>query len=372
MGAVSPFGKGVPTLWNGLLSGKCAIKPITVISTDGLRNPNAGQVNGYAPDPENARSIRMLLDAGREAIASISNNPAALSRTALVLGTNFGGVERAEHGLFEAPADLAMYEFSFAARKVKQELGLGGPHRVVSLSCASGTAVLHIGRRMLESGQADYVLACGYDELSRYALVGLSALRAITADTVKPFAKDRAGTIFSEGSGAILLSATVPKDRPVCIAGSYLNNDAYHLTAPEKTGVPIQNLVRTTISDAGITTDKIDYINAHATGTPYNDANETAVFKAVFGQNAAKIPISANKAAIGHCMGAAGSLETIATMRAMQEETLPPTINSNPPDPELDLDYLRDGPRKKAVFHALKTSYGFGGTNAAVVLKRMW
>ncbi|HHN46042.1 MAG TPA: beta-ketoacyl-[acyl-carrier-protein] synthase family protein [Planctomycetes bacterium] len=372
MGAVSPFGKTVDALWNGLLSGRCALKPVTVIPADGLRNPLAGQVDGYPPDAERSRSLRMLIDAAREALSPIAGDREALSSTALVLGTNFGGVERAEIGLFDAPVEIARYEFAFTASCLKKELGIGGVHRVVSLSCASGTAVLHVGKRLLETGEARFVLACGYDELSRYALIGLSALRAITPDTVKPFAVDRAGTVFSEGAGALLLSAAPLGERPVRLPGSSLNNDAYHLTAPEKTGIPIQTLIRRALMDAGISPSDIDYINAHATGTPYNDANETAVFKAVFGDAAYKIPISANKGAIGHCMGAAGSLETIAAVRAMQDEILPPTVNSSPPDPELDLDYLRDGPRKAAPRFALKTSYGFGGTNAAAVLAREW
>ncbi|MBN1809677.1 MAG: beta-ketoacyl-[acyl-carrier-protein] synthase family protein [Planctomycetes bacterium] len=372
MGAVSPFGKGVDTLWQGLLAGKSAIKPITVIPTDGLRNSTGGEVEGYPPEHERPRSLRMLIDAAAEALAPVSNDPTALKNTSLVLGTNFGGVKMAETGLFEAPAEIGRYEFQYAASAVAEHFALGGRHRVVSLSCASGAATLHIARRLIEHGCSRYVLACGYDELSTYALVGLSALRAVSADGIKPFAADRSGTIFSEGAGAVLLGPEPYGQRPVAIAGSYLNNDAYHLTAPEKTGVPIQVLIRKAIEDAGITPDDIDYINAHATGTPYNDANETRVIQAVFGDRAPSIPVSSNKGAMGHCMGAAGSLETIATVKAVQEETLPPTVNSFPPDPELTLDYLRNGPRSCQVRYALKMSYGFGGTNAALVLKKDW
>jgi len=372
MGAVSPFGKGVETLWQNLLAGNCAIRPITVISTDGLRNSNAGQVDGYPPDVSRPRSLRMLIDAASEALEPLKSQPEALSKVTLVRGTNFGGVERAEEGLFEKPEEIGRFEFAYAASHLKEALGITGPHYVISLSCASGAATIHFGKSLIQKGRADYVLACGYDELSRYALVGLSALRAITADQLKPFAADRGGTIFSEGAGAILLGYEKPAGKPVIAAGSHINNDAYHLTAPEKTGIPIQNLIKAAISDACIAPENINYINAHATGTPYNDANETSIFKAVFGEKAYKIPISSNKGAIGHCMGAAGTIETIATIRAIQEEKLPPTIHSAPPDPELDLDYLRDGPRQLRVNYALKTSYGFGGTNAALVLKRAW
>lgn len=366
MGAVTPFGKGVAALWQGLLEGRSALKPASVLPHDGLRNTLVGEVAGYtAATP--SRAVQMLLDAAGEALAPIAADHERLAATGMVLGTNFGAMSRAETGLFESPVDLDEYEFDSAVRHLRARYRLGGPAVVLSLSCASGLAVLRDGMLLLAEGACRYVLAGGFDELSRYALVGLSALRAVTADTVKPFAADRSGTIFSEGAGCLLLAAERPAGECAELLAVALNNDAYHLTAPEKTGAPIERLVRQALQEASAAPEDIDYINAHATGTPYNDANEHRVFRAVFGERALDIPVSANKGALGHLMGAAGAVETIAAMQCALTGTIPPNVNSEPADPAIALDIVRGAPRRQPIRKFLKCSYGIGGTNACAV-----
>lgn len=366
-GAVTPFGRGVDALWEGLLSGRSALKPAEVIPQEGLRSPLVGEVDGYPEQHRLPRGVRMLLDAAEEALRPISDDIRALRQTGIALGTNFGGMSRAETGLFERPKDLDGYEFGYGVRLLREQFGLGGPAVILSLSCASGTAALWDAMQMLREGVCSSVLVAGFDELSRYALVGLSALRAVTSDTIKPFAEDRSGTIFSEGAGALLLSHRPPERRAVRILSVVLNNDAYHLTAPEKTGKQIGSLIRRALDEAGLSPDNIDYINAHATGTPYNDANESRVFSGVFGARIKDIPVSATKGAIGHLMGAAGAVETIAAVKAALEGVIPPTVNSEPPDAEIVLDVVRGGPRPCRIRSFLKCSYGIGGTNACAV-----
>ncbi len=378
LGAVSPFGAGAALLWDSLVAGKSAIRPITLFDATPFRNAAAGEVPGYEEGTGGeTRAVSFLIDACREAAGESGLAPGAFdaARAGLIAGTNFGGMSAAEDALSPgaATSDLSRYGFGHAADAVAAKLGLSGPRTVVSLSCASGTATIHLAADAIRSGRADVMIAAGYDELSLYCYSGLSALRAITKDTIRPFSKNRSGTIFSEGSGAVVIEelsharkrgATVLAE----VLGGAMNNDAFHMTAPDKSGAGVRRLMSSAIESAGITPEAIDHINAHATGTLYNDRNETACIKAVLGEHAASVPVTANKSMIGHAMGAAGSLEAISAVRSIMTGIVPPTVNLDEPDPECDLDYVPGTAREHPVRVALTTSYGMGGTNAAVIL----
>ncbi|MCX7804637.1 MAG: beta-ketoacyl-[acyl-carrier-protein] synthase family protein [Planctomycetota bacterium] len=387
MGAISPLGRGVAALWEGLVAGRQALGPITAFDASAFRNMLAGEVKGYpaaaggenAPDgPPLTRAARMLRDACAEAIESAGPG-LDRSRTALVTGTNFGGMSAAETALLNRGArrmySLARYAFGDAAVAVAGEFGLGGPRVNLSLSCASGTACLGAGLELIRTGKADAALCAGYDELSLFCFAGLSALRAMTPETIRPFDRRRKGTVFSEGAGAILIESEASAKRRGAAAHARLlgwsaNNDAFHMTAPEKEGRGISALMRAALADAGLSPDAVDHINAHATGTPYNDSIETGAILSVFGERGRKIPVAANKSAMGHTMGAAGSLECIAAIMSLREGLIPPTVGLEEVDEACRLDHVTGTARRARIAFVMKTSYGIGGTNACVIFGR--
>jgi 3-oxoacyl-[acyl-carrier-protein] synthase II len=379
LGAVTPCGRGVPILWDCLVAGRTAFKPVTLFDASPFRSRLAGQVDGYPPDPAAPpRALRFALDAAREACAHAGLAPGGFdrARAAVFLGTNFGGMSAAETALTTDAPDLSAYAFGAQADAVARAVSFEGPRTVVSLSCASGAAAIGLALSAVRSGRADLALALGYDELSRYCFAGLSALRAMTRTAVKPFDVDRGGTLFSEGAGALLLEsadhARRRGARPLAeVRGCAMNNDAFHMTAPEQEGRGIAALMRAALADARLQPSDIDCVNAHATATQYNDAIETRAIKAVFGEHARKIPVTANKSMIGHLMGAAGAVEAIAAIRSITDNVIPPTVGLDKPDEGLDLDYVPGVARRGVNLRfVMKNSYGIGGTNASVIFGR--
>lgn len=401
MGCVSPHGRGVDALWAGLLEGRSAFSPLTLFDASMFRNPLAGVVHAYVPSADAntpCRALRMLHDAADEALrdalglpenadpAEIAARVAAsdgLSHGGIVTGTNFGGMSAAETALVEGRTDLSKaslngYLFGTAGAQLAQRFGLGGPRLSLSLSCASGTAAIGLACDLIRRGRADAALACGYDELSLYVYAGLSALRAITPETIRPFDRRRKGTLFSEGAGVMVLESAehaAARKAPRVYArvrGRAMNNDAYHMTAPEQEARGIKALMRSALADAGVPPDAVDHLNLHATGTPYNDAIETKAVHAVFGARAAAIPVCSIKSSIGHCMGAAGIIEAAAAVLSLRDGKVPPVLGLEPDekDPACDLNAPTGAPLAGNFRTILKTSYGFGGTNAAVVLSK--
>ncbi len=378
IGAVSPLGWGVGALREGLFAGRSGLGPVTRFDTSAFRSNLGGEVLSRSDEDTNATAgdttlaERYLLAAVREAL---SDSGAPGDGTALVVGTNFGGMPAAERALAgEGGPDLSRYEFRDQADRVARELGLTGVTVAMSLSCASGTATIVEALDLVRSGRAERVVAAGYDELSLYAFAGLSALRAISPDGMRPFDRRRNGTVFSEGAGAVVVEpegAARGRNAKVYVSllGGALNNDGYHMTAPEKEARGIRALMAAALADAGVEPAEIDHVNLHGTGTKYNDLIETKAIKAVFGERARSIPVTANKGALGHAMGAAGSLETIAAVLSIRNGKVPPTLGLEEPDPECDLDVVTGSAREATIRTVLKTSYGIGGTNAAVVLR---
>ncbi len=379
-GSVSPFGKGVDALWAGVSCGRRAIRPITLFPTDDLRNASAGEVEGYpVPDGpgEATRALCFLLDATDEALddAGLEQGGSDPGRCAAVVATNFGGMSAAESALTGQAADLLGYDFAENTARAAGRAGFSGPSVTLSLSCASGVAALVTALELVRSKRADVVLAAGYDELSLFCYAGLSALRAVSTSDVTPFDANRSGTIFSEGAGVLIVEAADHAERrgvqSYCrLAGGAMNNDAYHMTAPEKEGLGIQKLMHLALADAGIGPEEVQHINLHGTGTKYNDLIETRAVKGVFGPHAGGLVLTANKSMLGHSMGAAGSHESICAIKSLVEGVVPPTVGISEPDPECDLDYCVDGPRKLEMSCVLKNSYGIGGTNASVVFRK--
>jgi len=395
LGAVSPLGNDVGAFWVSLCRGESGLRPITHFDAAPFRNNIAGEVRNFQPaagDASLARAHQYAARAIREACSA-----APLERLApvgIVTATNFGAAEYGqrlcehiisdsgeppEHDAPDRDETFAglgpQWQMNWLADHMAAELGLTGPRATLSLSCASGVAAIGVACEMIRVGRARAVIACGYDELSFYAYSGLSALRAITPEIIRPFDKNRKGTIFAEGAGAVLVESresAVSRGAAIMavLLGYAMNNDAFHMTAPDKTGHGIINVMRSALADAGVEPDAIDHVNAHGTGTPFNDKTETAAIKEVFGERAYRVPVNSMKSMMGHTMGAAGALETIGSVLTIRDGIIPPTINLETSDPECDLDYVPGTARRMPVRTVLCNSYGFGGTNAALVLRR--
>lgn len=225
----------------------------------------------------------------------------------------------------------------------------------------------------LRLNRVDVVLAGGFDELSETAFAGLSALRAISKDTIRPWDANRDGTLFSEGAGVLVLesethAAARGARAHAAVLGRGINNDAFHMTAPEKEGKGIVAVMRMALADAGLEPPAVAHLNCHGTGTKYNDMIETTAIQTVFGAHAREMVFTANKSLFGHAMGAAGALEAAATCLSVEHGLVPPTISGDAPDPELDIPLCRHEAKRMEIPVAMTNSYGLGGTNASLVI----
>ena len=392
LGCVCPLGNSVPQLWRALLDGNSGIAPIDKIDTSALRNQSGGQVRAfdwsqYGEEGDCDEASQFAFAAAQQAIedAQLSNQNHA--ETGLVLGTNFGGAASwefvcellgdAETQNFE-PVDAELFrQFTpeDAANYIAMRLNLGGPRLTLSNACSSGGHAIGVACDWLQLGRAAQVLCGGYDGLGLSTLAGLSILRTISPDDCRPFDLNRSGTIFGEG-GAILLLETLESAQArgaiiyARVLGHAVNNNAHHLTAPDKDGRGLEIVMQRALKNANIAPAQVDYINAHGTGTQYNDLAETQAIERVLGARAPSVPVSSIKGATSHIMGGAGALEAIATALALQNQMLPPTINYQTPDPQCALDYVPNVARAHAMQIALSNSSGIGGNNASVVLGR--
>jgi 3-oxoacyl-(acyl-carrier-protein) synthase len=395
MGAVTPFGVGVDVLWDNLVAGNDGLRPIERFDASDYRVKVGGCVPeadiramDFPEDPGIASKdlgLRFSARAIREALgaAGLAQDDLLKGDAALVIATNFGPAEACEE-LYAAAAcgaecDCATLRESlldYATVYLADLWGMTGPRATLSLSCASGNAALGYATDLLRAGRARIAVACGVDVIGEYAWSGLLALRTMTTDKVRPFDKTRSGTIFGEGAGAVVLEtkshAKARGAEPrVELAGHHSNNNAFHLTAPDKDGASIVRAMMRALEDARVGPGEVDHVNAHATATKYNDAAETAAIKTVLGKRASEIPINGIKSMIGHLMGAAGIVETIVAARTVETGIVPPTINFTTPDPACDLRYCTSGAEKHDVRCAVSNSSGLGGGNSVVVLRRL-
>lgn len=379
-GAVTPLGAGVSALWDGLCAGRCGIRPITRFSTEGLAFTCGGEIgDDEVPTTDlpadTDRATHLLAAAVAEAVGD--GLPAD---TGLIAGTNFGGVATGE-GLFTAtieggraaPGALREQVFQSAVDHVATCFNLRGPRAVQSLSCSSGAAALAQAAAWIRAGRADCVVAGGYDALSLFCWAGLSALRTMARDAVRPFDVDRKGTVFSEGAGVVVLeSAAHAAARGATVLatvqGAALNNNAFHMTAPCKDARGTVEVIQAALRAAGVAPDTVDHVNVHGTGTPYNDVTEARALHEVFGARAAAIPVTANKGALGHTMGAAGCLEAIVSIESLRRGLVPPTLHLENQDPACAVDVVTGAARAQSLRTVLSLSAGIGGNNAALVL----
>jgi 3-oxoacyl-(acyl-carrier-protein) synthase len=387
LGCVTPLGNDVATFWQNLIAGKSGIAPLTKLDTTGLRNVSGGEVKGfdwslYGDEGDCDEASQFAFAAAREAIQNAQLSAAELQQCGLVFSTNFGGAASWEATVEllreEMPVDEELFEqftLEHAANYTAQKLNISGPRVTLTNACSSGGNAIGLAVDWLRLGRAPRVLCGGHDGLGLSSLAGLSILRTITPDLCRPFDKNRNGTIFGEGAAMLVLETRRAAEKRGAkiyaeVLGWAVNNNAHHLTAPDKEGAGLQAVMNAALEDASTPASAIDYINAHGTGTQYNDLAETQAIKKVLGARADRVGVSSIKAATLHTMGAAGALEAIATILALQNQILPPTINYETPDPACDLDYVPNTAREAKLQIALSNSSGIGGNNACVVLKK--
>jgi 3-oxoacyl-[acyl-carrier-protein] synthase II len=401
MGAITPLGNSVSEFWQGCLEGRSGIGPVTLFNADEYPSRITGEVRGF--DPEDymdrrdarrmARFSQFAVAAAREAIqdAELKLERVEDGRAAVILGNGIGGLgdsQEAVHtirdkgGMRIDPFFLPKMLPNMAAAQLSLTFGAKGYSNTVSTACAAGTQAMGDSLDLIRAGRADVVLTGGAEAaLCELGLCGFAVMRALSTHNdepekaSRPFDAERDGFVAAEGSAIFILESLEHARRrgaPVLaeLAGYGACNDAYHLVAPCVDGEGAVRAMQWALDDAKVAPEDVDYINAHGTSTKLNDATETLAIKNVFGELAYRIPISATKSMVGHSFGAAGAMETVASLQTIRSGTIHPTINYEHPDPECDLDYVPDGPRAADVSVVLKNSFGFGGQNACLVLKR--
>ncbi len=397
MGAVTPLGVGVETVWRRALAGQSGIGRLSRFDLAGLPISVAGEVRDFDPTTVADRKERRHLDdftlyalaAAAEAFAEagLEIDPDLADRTGVVLGSGFGGLATFERnhdtlvrrgparvGPFAIPGGMA----NAAAAHVAQRLGLTGANQTVMTACAAGAHALGTALRLIQQGDASIVLAGGTEApICPSALAGFHAMGALSprsdpATASRPFDAGRDGFVIAEGAGVLVLedlehARTRGARIHAEILGYGASADAYHVCAPAPDGAGALRAMRRALADARIDPSAIDCVNAHGTGTRYNDAVETRAIKALLGEHAYDVPVSASKSSLGHMIGAGAAVESILAVKALADGLLPPTLNCEVPDPECDLDYVASGARSHRARFVLKNSFGFGGSNASLV-----
>jgi len=367
-GVLSPFGRGVEALWEGLAAGRSAAGPIARFRADDLTPNVAAEVTEPGLDDAD-RAGAFALEAARQALAD-AGLATAPRHAGIVLGTTLGGMEIFESWDGAARDDLERVPYFAPAARVARTLGCGGPVVTPQLACASGTHALAMAGDLVRTGAADVVLAGGADLLCRFVVAGFNALRA-TAPSARPFDRARAGLILGEGAAVLVIeSAAHAAARGARVrarlAGVGAAADATHMTAPDREGGGAVRAMTAALADAGLAPQAVDFVSAHGTGTVYNDAMEARAIARVFGPGG--VAVNSIKGAVGHMLGAAGALEAVLCVEVLARGLIPPTIGLREVDPACSaLDLVRDAPRSHETRIVLSTSSGFAGANAALV-----
>jgi 3-oxoacyl-[acyl-carrier-protein] synthase II len=402
MGAITPLGLTVAELWEGLLAGRSGIGRITRFDASMLPCQIAGEVKDFDPGRyinikearRMARCSQLALCTAQEAIraAGLEAGFPDSERAAVVLGTAVGGWDRMSEGLkvmwnqgymkvnpFIPPSSIP----NMPAHHLSQKYQTYGPLNTVPTACAAGTQAIGEAAELIRRGAADIVITGGTEALVLdFMIASFCVMRALPLNfnddpehASRPFTKNREGFVFSEGCAILVVESLESAHRRGAsilaeILGYSSSSDAYHVAAPDPTSAGAVRAIRWALQDAGIPPEQVDYINAHGTSTPANDLMETNAIKQVFGERARKVPISSTKSMIGHPLGAAGAVEAVACVQSLLHGKIHPTINHDTPDPECDLDYVPNTARTTDVRIALSNSFGLGGQNACLVLRK--
>jgi 3-oxoacyl-[acyl-carrier-protein] synthase II len=403
MGLVTPIGTGARAFWEGVQTGRHGVREITRFDPTPFRTRIAGEIPDFDPTSfiDRKRAARMdrvgqlSVVATRMALTDaalrIADGPGSVpgDETGITIGSALGGISGAEadheaflrSGVRAVPPSLALRVFAGAgACNVAIEIGARGPAIGNSNSCASGAIALGEGLRLLRAGDARVILAGGVEApLAPLTFAAFTVIRAMSTHNEepetasRPFDATRDGFVMAEGASILVLEEwghAVARGARIYaeLAGFGTTNDAHHMTAPDPTGRGAARAMQLALRDAGLGTDEVELVNAHGSSTPLNDRTETLAIKSVFGERARRIPVSGTKGLHAHALGATGAMEAAIAALSIAEDYVPATANLLRPDPECDLDYVPGEGRRRAVRTVLSNSFGFGGSNACLVL----
>jgi 3-oxoacyl-[acyl-carrier-protein] synthase II len=391
LGATTSVGAGRASLLEAMRSGRHGIGPLTLFDASGYRSRLVGQAPDPAPPARLGRFGRcsradlFALEAAAEAALDAGLDGADLEGAAVVLGTGTGGWLRTERylerlrrlGEHRAPAAwLVAHQPAGSTDVVANRLGARGARASLMTACSSSATAIGLGADLIRLGRASVVLAGGTDSLSRLTLGGFSALRALDEGPCRPFHRERGGLTLGEGAAVLVLEEEGRARRRGArvyaeLAGYGTSADAHHLTAPDPEGRGAVLCMEAAMRDAGLLPEEIDYVNAHGTGTPQNDAVEAAALRAVFGARSASLPVSSTKAMTGHALGAAGAIEAAICVLAISEGLIPPTLRLDDPAPECALGHVALEARPARLSAVLSNSFAFGGNNTTLALRGM-
>ncbi|HET9481184.1 MAG TPA: beta-ketoacyl-ACP synthase II [Candidatus Polarisedimenticolia bacterium] len=402
VGLVSPLGIGTRENWEALVSGRSGIGPITRFDTTDYPARIAGEVRGFdpaafSPAKEVKKSdlfIHYALAATQFAMedSGLGIDASNAERVGVYIGSGIGGlpsIERQHAELLQrgprriSPFFIVGLIVNLASGQVSIRYGAKGPNLANSTACSTGAHAIGDSSRIIARGDADAMI-CGGAEgvITPLAVGGFSAMRALStrnddpAHASRPFDLERDGFVIGEGAGIVVLEELEHarrREAPIYaeIAGYGVSADAFHISAPSEDGDGPIRVMRNALRDAGVPPTVVDYVNAHGTSTPIGDKVETLAIHKLFGDHARALAVSSTKSMTGHLLGAAGGLETAITALVVRHGMIPPTTNYRTPDPECDLDYVPNEARRREVAYALNNSFGFGGTNACLLLKRL-
>jgi len=402
LGAVTPVGNDAPSTWKAALAGESGIDFIRAFDASGFPVTIAAEVKDFDPtglaSPKDLRrldsNLLYALAASREAVADagLTNGSYDAARVGIVYGSGIAGIKTItqQHGvLLERGPDRVSPHFfqnvlvDAASGQLAISLGYRGPNYATVSACATGSHAVGEGAELIRRGAADAMLAGGTEAgMDPLILAAFCAMRGLAAEdeypprASRPFDATRAGFVMGEGAATLVLEELeAARARGANIYAEVLaygtSNDAYHMAAPDPEAVGVCEMMRSALELAGVTPERVGYINAHGTSTPLGDAAETKAIKDVFGDHAYELAVSSTKSVMGHCFGAAGAIEAMMCVLAVHDGKLPPTINYKHPDPDCDLDYVPNEARETQVDVALSNAMGLGGHNACVLIGRV-
>ena len=407
LGLVTPVGNSVETTWSALLNGRSGVDYIKKFDTEKFSVKFAAEVKDFDPltfiPKKEARkmgafihyAIAASIEAMQDSGFTLTEDGKFPADIAENVGTyissgigDFWAIEREHSKLLDDGPDRVSPFFivsaivNLAAGQVSIRFGAKGPNSATATACSAGAHAIGDSFKIIQRGDAD-VMICGGAEsaITPMSVAGFASMRALSTrnddppHASRPFERDRDGFVIGEGAGIMILEELEAAKRRGAkiyaeIVGYGMTADAFHLTMPDETGSGAIRVMQKALRDAGVKPEEVNYINAHGTSTPYNDKFETLAIKTTFGEHAYKLAVSSTKSMTGHLLGAAGGIEGVFSVLAIHNSKLPPTINYVNPDPECDLDYVPNEPREMQVRYALSNSFGFGGTNAALLFKR--
>jgi len=402
LGVVSALGTGVEKNWDALMAGRSGIDLITKFDASGFPTQIAGEVKDFNGEDYMAKKelkkmdlfIQYALAAADEAMqdSGLQITEENAERVGVLVGAGLGGlpaIEKYHQAMLEggykkiSPFFIPMLIINLAPGQISMKYGAKGPNVSSVSACATGTHSIGDAYHMIARGDADAMIAGGAEStITALGIGGFNVMRALSTRnddpqaSSRPFEKNRDGFVMAEGAGLLILEEyEAAKARGAKIYGELcgygLTADAHHLTAPAPGGEGASRCMKMAMKNAGVTEEEVDYINAHGTSTPFNDLYETMAIKTTLGDHAYKTMVSSTKSMTGHALGAAGGLEAVFALLAMDRGAVPPTINYQEPDPECDLDYVPNEARQAEVKVAMSNSFGFGGTNATLLFRKI-